>query len=98
MMLNQDVEIKRSLIEGAGCGVFAKIDIPPGTFLDYYRGQIVDIDKPGGTPASDKLMTIRRRPPWWPKDLVFDKSAIINGAIEGNWVTMINHGNPQNVD
>lgn len=92
------IEIKPSLIVNAGLGVFAKIDMPAETFLDYYKGQIVDIDKPGGTAASDKLMTIKKKPPWWPADLPFGNSAIINGAVNGNWITMINHSSSPNID
>ncbi len=97
-MIDARIEIRSSHIVGAGNGVFARVSIPAGTFLDYYRGQIVDIDKPGGTPASDKLMTIMKKPSWWPGYIKFSKSAIINAAIEGNWVTIINHGDQPNTD
>jgi hypothetical protein len=33
------VEIRPSLIPGAGDGLFARIDIPEGTYLGFYRGE-----------------------------------------------------------
>lgn len=97
-MIDSRIEIKLSSIKDAGYGVFAVIDIPSDTFLGYYKGQVVDIDKTGGTPPSDKLMTIRIKPTWWPEGIIFGKSAIIDGAVGGNWVTMINHTEIPNVD
>ena len=39
------MEIKQSNIPDSGRGVFTKDFIPKGTFLGYYRGKIVDMDK-----------------------------------------------------
>jgi SET domain-containing protein len=41
----RNMEIKQSNLPNAGRGVFTKAFIPKGTFLGYYRGKIVDLDK-----------------------------------------------------
>ena len=35
-----ELEIRPSMIDGAGLGVFAKNDIPTNSFIDYYTGDI----------------------------------------------------------
>ena len=40
--LHDHIELKKSNIENAGLGVFARTDIPSNTLLGWYRGQIIE--------------------------------------------------------
>lgn len=51
----RNMEIKQSNIPDAGRGVFTKAFLPKGTFLGYYRGKIVNLDKIKNT---DYVLTI----------------------------------------
>ena len=51
----RNMEIKQSNVPDAGRGVFTKVFIPKGTFLGYYRGKIVDVDK---VKDADYVLTI----------------------------------------
>ena len=89
------IQICPSTIPDAGYGVFALVDIPVDTTLEYYTGTPLDIDH--CNPPSSKLMTLTKRPPWWPSNQVFPAAVTIDGDVGGNWTAMINDSVP-NVD
>lgn len=43
-MIN-NMEVRKSNVPDAGRGVFTKVFLPKGTFLGYYRGKLVDLEK-----------------------------------------------------
>jgi hypothetical protein len=51
----RNMEIKPSTIPNAGNGVFTKVFIPKNTFIGYYRGKIVDLNKAKNT---DYVLTL----------------------------------------
>lgn len=99
-MTQEWIEIKPSTIPGAGRGVFAKRDLAANTILGYYRGEVVDERR--RKDSSDKVMTLYKRPPWWPSGVKFYRGISLDGATGGNWLALINDyrgtGQPKNAD
>lgn len=51
----RNMEIKQSTVPDAGRGVFTKAFIPKDTFIGWYRGKVIDINK---VKDSDYILTI----------------------------------------
>jgi hypothetical protein len=83
------IYVANSRIPGAGRGVFARRNIPQNTIFGYYRGEILDYYKDRNR-KSDKVMSLYKRPAWWPAGVKFYKGISVDGDVGGSWLALIN--------
>ncbi len=85
-IMESRIIIHESLIPNAGRGAFAKVDLEEDIVLGDYTGNILT-ESEAIRSNSDKLMTLRRKPNWWPKYEKFHRMTFIDGT---SWTSIIN--------
>lgn len=72
-----------------GKGLFSTSEIEPGTMLGFYTGNLREM-----TPelrGNDKLLLLRQKPPWYPKDVDFSKYNIVDArGVKNNFLQFMN--------
>jgi hypothetical protein len=74
-------EIKNSLIYGAGRGIFTTVDIPPHTYIDFYKGKRI----------TKRQFHKYKKNPRYVWEIKYGRGYYyVDGEINGNWLSLIN--------
>lgn len=65
-----------------GKGLFATVAIPKGTSLGFYSGQLRKMSP--DLVGNDKLLKLREKPPWYPRDVDFSVYNIVDATTDKN--------------